>query len=795
MSIESEALKIVEEALAFEDRAERAAFLAERCDGNAALATRVDELLARDATDFRLFSTESFIRPLGLIDDIPERIGPYCVTGEIARGGMGAVVRAERDDGVFQRTVAIKLIRADLASERARRRFADERRILARLHHPAIVRILDGGAVDERAWLAMDFVDGQAITTPLAGADDDARLDAFAAVCEAVAYAHRNLVIHADIKPSNVLMSADGAVHLLDFGIARLIVDLDEAEAGDPYPLTKGYAAPERAVGVMPTIASDVFSLGVLLLGVLGLAVPEENGDFVPGTRLPKNALRGDLAAIAAKALAEAPSDRYPDVPALMADMRRYRGSEPVEARVAPGWRHLAGLFVRRNRRPLLLGAVVALGLVAATTASTINYVRAERERAEADKRFVELRSLADFMLTELDDRLSDAPGTVGARARLAEVAGRYLDRLRAVPGAPLDLRLDTARGYRRLASIQGLSGTANLGRPDEAARSLDRAQAILENLLHSAPENMDVASELGWVMLARWVQSADTKGGQPLDRAFRLFDAVLARNPSDPSARLGRITAEKDRAFDLTTADRPKEALAAARSALAKLRAQPWPQGLQREAQLLEVNLLNRIGDALYYGGDVSGSLSPYREGETIIRRNLARAPSLVWEEKLGEEAFNISGTLGGLGGQDAAALGIAESGISEMRRTLSFGPDAAIEMRMLILMGEQSLLLDAMGRTGEAAKVSRDRMALYEARLVRSPANLVVQRDLMVGLAAHADILAKAGAEAEACAATERGVALIETMKRGGNLGARDIRVELPKLQAARVRHCGNN
>lgn len=394
MPIDSDALKIVEEALALDDSEARAAFVEKRCVGNPELLARVQQLLALENSNVRLTATESFVRPMSIVEKVPDRVGPYRVTGEIARGGMGAVVKAERDDGVFEQTVAIKLIRGDLASDRTRARFNEERRILARLNHPGIVRIIDGGEADGRAWLAMDYIAGKPITEALDHASNDARLDAFEAVCEAVAYAHRNLVIHADIKPSNVLMTADGKVHLLDFGIARLIVGMDEAETGDPYPLTKGYAAPERGVGVAPTIASDIFSLGVLLLGILGRRVPGENSSFVDGTRLPAGELDGDLAAIAAKALAEDPDARYHDVTELLSDLRHHRSWEPIAARANEGWRYHSGRFILRHRKGLLLSGLAALALTATSIIATVSYVRAEHAREEADRRFVELRGL-----------------------------------------------------------------------------------------------------------------------------------------------------------------------------------------------------------------------------------------------------------------------------------------------------------------------------------------------------------------------------------------------------------------
>ncbi|MFT4025528.1 MAG: protein kinase [Novosphingobium sp.] len=789
MSIDAQALIVVEEALGIEDAAARAQFVAERCGGAAALRARVEELLALEGTAIRLTPTESFVRPLSVIDVIPERIGPFKVTGEIARGGMGAVVKAERDDGVFQQTVAIKLIRSDLASERAKARFAEERRILARLRHPGIVRILDGGEEGGRPWLAMDLVDGLPITEALRGADEARRLDAYEAVCEAVAYAHRNLVIHADIKPSNVLMSADGQVHLLDFGIARLIVEIDGEETGDPYPLTKGYAAPERGVGVAPTIPSDVFSLGVLLLGMLGWDLPGEGADYLPGTRLPLGQLTGDLAVIAGKALAEQPENRYADVGELLADLRRHRMSEPVLARGDAGWRYVAGKFARRHRRPLALAALAAVLLAGTAVVSTVSYVRAERARAEADKRFVELRGLARFMLTELSDRLSDAPGTVAARARIADVAGTYLDRLRAVPDAPLDLRLDTARGYYRLARLQGLSGVANLGRPDAAARSLDRAEAILAEL---PPTDADALALQGDIAIARWTLASGTKGPEWTSKAQDFYRRALALDPGRKDALLGGLILERSRGFDLTTADRPREALPILRAGLAKLRATTWPEAQRRDAKLLEVSYLARIGDAIYYAGDIPGALPPYRESALLIRAELAKAPSLMWEEKLGEAAWNISGTLGDIPGRQAEALAEAERGIAEMQRTLSFGPDAAIETRLLILLGHKALLLGLLGRPREAAEASQQSIDLRRRRLAETPGDVTRRRDLAVVMASHADILAKTDGRTAACGAAREGLELLEGLRATGDLAEKDIRTDVPKLEDAVKRHC---
>lgn len=797
MSVNSLALKVVEAALGIDNAEARRAFVIGRCGKDAGLRARVEELLAHEHTNFRLLPTESLIKPLGVIEAIPKRIGPYKITAEIARGGMGAVVKAERDDGVFQQQVAIKLIRGDLASDRAKARFAEERRILARLRHPGIVRILDGGDADGRPWLAMDYVDGLPITEALckAGVDRTARLDAFEAVCEAVAFAHRSLVIHADIKPSNVLMSADGAVHLLDFGIARLISVIDTDETGDPYPLTKGYAAPERAVGVAPTITSDVFSLGVLLLGMLGCKVPGEDGDFIPGTRLPVGQLDGDLGAIAARTLAEKPEDRYPDVAALLSDIRRMRAFVPLAARHDAGWRYVVGRFIQRHRKGLTLTGLAALALVAATAISTVQYVRAERARAEADARFVEVRHLAKFMLTELSDDLSDAPGTVVARARLAEVSGQYLERLGSVRDAPADLRLDTAQGYRRLASLQGLSGTSNLGHPDQAAKSLDQAEALLAVLAKEQPGNPEVLEELGWVTAGRWAMAADNgKSRQLNNRAAGYFRQALAIDPARQSALIGFLVTEKSRAYDMIWSEnRPAAAVPVLFSALSRLRAVRFERVNRRDARLLEVNLLGRLGDAIYYAGDKPGSLVPYREAEAIIRAELAKGTSLVWTDKFGEAKFNISGTLGDINGQNEAALREAREGIVALQRVLAFGPDANIEKRLLILYGQEANVLSDMGRMAEAVAASNASIALRRERLARVPHDPQRNRDLAVALPNHAEVLARAGSHRAACNAAQEAVRQWTAIRAAGNLGARDAAKDVPEAAKVATRLCG--
>jgi serine/threonine-protein kinase len=771
--LDTEALTIVEEGLELPPGAARDAFVRRRTEGNAALRSRVEALLSRSD----VLETEDFLpaplRPVHL----PERVGPFRITGKIADGGMGVVASGERDDGVYAQKVAIKFIRGDIGTGLALERFEAERRILARLDHPFVARIVDGGTEDGQPWLAMEYVDGKPLTEALdaAGATPDQRLTAFLSVCEAVAFAHRNLVVHADIKPGNVLMRADGTIKLLDFGIARLIVDLDEDNDAAPHPLTRGYAPPERAGGGAPTVAGDIYSLGVLL----GEILPAKPG--------------ADLAAIVDRATATDPQARYPDVAALTEDVRAFRDHYPVAARPDADWRYRSAKFLRRHRTGAIVTAAVMLLLAGAALFATLAYIRAEQSRQEAERRFDEVRQLSRFMLFDLYDDLADSPGTLPTRIRLADTARRYLEQLQNVPDAPRDLRLDIARGWRRLATVEGVSGVSSLGRPDRAREALRRAEAEAQAILAEDPGNAGALGEMGWISFGRWtLLGSSPESARVSTTAERYFARALAAEPGLQEARLGLFTARRARAFDLIWANRPRNAIPLLRATLAELRATRFDNRLVRETRGLEVNILARLGDAVYYAGDIPGALIWYREADGIIRAELARHPSLVWTDKLGESKFNLSGTLSDIGGQRGAALIEARAGIAALERALDFGPDVNLERRLTYLYGQESIILDAQGQHAEALAVSERGIALRQRRLVLAPSEAQNRRSLAVAIPNHARMLATAGRRADACAAARSGLEQWRILRRNGDLGQRDATVDVPQAEAAVRQYC---
>ncbi|HJS90902.1 MAG TPA: serine/threonine-protein kinase, partial [Steroidobacteraceae bacterium] len=334
----------------------------------------------------------------------PLRLGAWRLIRRIGSGGMGEVFEARRADGGFEQRAAVKLLQVGAVG--LHERFHAERRILARLEHPGIARLLDGGvAEDGRPWMAMEFVEGTAITAHCreVQASLGERLRLFQQICEAVAYAHRNLIVHRDLKPANILVDGERRVRLLDFGIAKLLDDEAAAIRTAAAPLTPAYAAPEQLRGGAVTTATDVYALGLLLFELLAgcrpwaqdhspvadtlraiLEKPAPAASTVaaanPDAPLPARVLRGDLDAILAKALREEPAQRYATVDALKLDIERVQRGEAVAAREGARLYRLAH-FVRRNRWALTAAAAVFVSLAIGLGATAWQAHRASIQR------------------------------------------------------------------------------------------------------------------------------------------------------------------------------------------------------------------------------------------------------------------------------------------------------------------------------------------------------------------------------------------------------------------------------
>ena len=414
---------------------ERASFLASACGSDEALRKQVEAMLEAHEPDHQLQVESRLLRDDGARIEPMEgrRIGAYRIVRLLGRGGMGDVYLAERDDDQYERQVALKLIRPGLHAEDVTARFVQERQILAQLEHPNIATLLDGGvSEDGQPFLVMQYVDGKPITNYC---DEQQlglreRLELFRTVCEAVHAAHVNLIVHRDLKPANILVTGDGDVKLLDFGIAKLL-DPTAAEATRPIDriMTPEHAAPEQVAGRPVTTATDVYALGVLLYQLLTgkrpIEIPTTSStseiertvqEVVPeppsSTPSPNaRALRGELDHITMMALRKEPERRYGSALEFGEDVGRYLTGQPVRAQkdtVAYRTRK----FLMRNRAGVAVAFIIAALIVGATvmTALQSRRVALERDRAEVARAKAELeQSKSESVITMMTDLLGQA--------------------------------------------------------------------------------------------------------------------------------------------------------------------------------------------------------------------------------------------------------------------------------------------------------------------------------------------------------------------------------------------------
>lgn len=495
------------------DPEDRSAAIERLCGDDRELRRELETLFAEQPTAERFFAglaVRAGIAPPeaeAVVHAPGTRIGSWRLLSQIGRGGMGVVYEAERADGQFAMRAALKVVPVGLVTAEAKRRFRRERDILARLDHPNIARLLDGGITSEGTpYLVMELVQG----LPLDAYCDAeklglrARLALFRQVCEAVAFAHRNLVVHRDIKPSNVLVDHGGRPRLLDFGIARLVAGEDQqvvTAALGAHPVTPAYCAPELLLGGRVSTAADVYSLGVMLFRLLTGRLPlvpkattpqawarmAAESSAPPASRMIADRwlarqVRGDLDCIVAMALRKEPERRYPSADALLADLERHDRRLPVRAR-RDSFRYHAARFVSRYRIPVAAVCLV-LGLVVGGALALAHYATVARDQAQvAAREGQRARAVAGF-LTEVFAAADPYEQAAGEPS-----AGELLDRgLARIEHSDLDPEIRArvlvlmARIYRRLS------------RYGDAATLLDTARFLS---LESGGSNAAVRSDV----------------------------------------------------------------------------------------------------------------------------------------------------------------------------------------------------------------------------------------------------------------------------------------------------------
>lgn len=656
------------------------------------------------------------------------QIGPYRVVRQLGEGGMGTVLLAVRDQAEFAQRVAIKLVRG---GESLMQRFRQERQILAALEHPNIARLFDGGTTaDGLPYLVMEFVEGTPIDEYARTRSVHDKLRLFLQLCDAVQYAHRNLIIHRDIKPANVLVTQDGVPKLLDFGIAKLASRTEESSTRI---MTPDYASPEQLQGRPVTTATDVFSLGILLFELLAGKKPFD-GTRTSSSEAPRGVLRGDVEAIVLTALEVDPARRYPSVERLADDVRRFLDGRTISARRAT-FAYRATKFVRRN----LLAVAAGIAIVVVTA---IAFAATLHQKKIAERRFDEVRSLARAVVFELHDAIAPLPGSTAARELLVRRALVYLDNLATESRDNTPLELELAGAYLKIGDVQGLPYRSNLGQTAGALVSYRKALRIAGEVAAREPENVQVrtlladAHDRAGMVEQRLMKWAVANEEHETARAIR---ESLPRTPQRDLALAETWTAIGDCRY-VGEPYHPKPrmrgtAQQAYESALAVLmRMQPAPE--LRRQQLRELGRAHQRLGGFYSGTQVRDLRRSIRHHEAALAALAERYrldPSDAVARRNYADQFVMKATAHIQMKDGAGALEASSRGL-EMLQALAAADPKNVEGQhdLAFAYSERGLALMHLRRFEEAEQSINEAIVIRKRLIAADPANEEEKRDL---------------------------------------------------------------
>ena len=771
--------------------ADQPRFLVEACSGDEALQREVESLLAYQSRHQGFIETRAedaaALRQQHEASALEgRRIGVYKIVREIGRGGMGAVYLAERDDEQYRHQVAIKLVKRGMDSELVIRRFKNERQILANLTHPNIAGLLDGGTTEEGLpYFVLEYVAGTPIDVYCDAQQLGVveRLKLFRIVCAAVQYAHRNLIVHRDLKPGNILVTGDGTPKLLDFGIAKLL-DVDRSSdltemtlAGRP--MTPEYASPEQARGEAVTIASDVYSLGVVLYELLTGCRPYrfrsrlphdisrvicEEQPAKPSTAVSrasetpteaggvpaapsaahgisrkrgvepkklKRQLQGDLDNLVLMAMRKEPERRYASVEQLSGDIERYLERKPLLAR-RDTFLYRSSKFVERNRIAVAAATLIVLILIGGIVTTT-------RAARRAERRFNDVRTLANSFVFEFHDAIKDLQGATPARELVVRRALQYLDSLSQEARGDGALQLELAAAYVKIGDVQGNHNFSNLGDTAGATASYRKAVAILEASVAADPAARQARRDLSvsYIKLGDMaLQSGDAAGAlSSYSNALGASEKLRETAPAEPDIR--RIVALSH----------------------------------------------HKVGNALSANGDVTRSLEHHRKALALRQALLTDLPADARAKR--EVAISyarISRLLRGQG-DFTGALDHARKAMTISAQLVAAQPDSAEARRDLgVDYQDLGLIQTKMGDFAGAIEHFRKSLAIDEAALAADPRNAGAQRDVAFGHSQIGDVLSLQGDYAGAGESYRRSLALLDALS-----AADPGNIELPSEAAS--------
>jgi tetratricopeptide (TPR) repeat protein/predicted Ser/Thr protein kinase len=783
------------------DPRDRVEFVRTTCGDDTEILCEVESLLKlrAEAGDFlKLPAVETVYVHEHSFDYFKDKIiGGYRLVRELGAGGMGVVFLAEKDDGEFSRQVALKIVKSNLHITAIHRRFNLERQILNRLEHPNIAHLIDGGTTtDGLPYFVMEYIEGVPLVeyAKKNNLSLGERLELFRQVCAAVSFAHKHAVIHRDLKPSNILVTADGMVKLLDFGIAKLLSSdtlLQPGTATTLRAMTPEYASPEQIKGESVTTVSDVYSLGVVLYELLTESCPYETdsrnlNDIIhhvcevdparpssvanhrssegnPGSPNERSAcdiarvmksLKGDLDNIILKALRKEPERRYSSVDDFREDVQRYLNGLPVLARRGT-FAYRAEKFIGRNRIAVAFGSLMVLAVLGGIATTVWEARRVERERARAERRFNEVRTLADSFLFELNDEI--LKGQTQARALLVKRALEYLNRLADEANNDASLERELAVAYLKIGDIQGKPYSPNLGDTEGAIESYGKALSILETLYRSYPSNREIQlslsmaySAIGSIQTLR-KQKRD-EAAESLQKARQLGEGLIAADPTNEEYR--RTLSDTYKPLGDLDVDR-NQRIAWHRKALALREELAAADPTNTQEQAAVASLHQRIGQLLLDRPNASGKADDYHGAVENFDKALEIYRALLAAEPTNSRHRRNVADMTAMRIRALVSLGNKTEAMKDYKVAMEiFGELAAADPKnaeaRLDIAFTQQVMCEAflkLNDTASALKCCREGLSIADALLASDPTNMEVRDCVYSNYRFIVDALKKSG------------------------------------------------
>lgn len=783
---------------------DRDAFLERECQGDATLLSEVRALLAADADAARdTFWSKSAVAHSAAAEAAlagtaaGSRLGQYRLIAPIGSGGMGTVYKAVRDDREFDQVVAIKVLKPTLDAERIVSRFKAERQILATLDHPNIARLIDGGSdASGLPYLVMEYVDG---VSPLEYSERHhlstaQRIALFLPVCSAIHYAHQRMVIHRDVKPGNILVTADGTPKLLDFGIAKLVEPDGHAQAStltadSGAMLTVRYASPEQINGETHlTTASDVYSLAVCLYELLTGRWPYAKADRPPAALLRavceddpiapgaiNPALRGDIDNILLKALQKQPRDRYGSADQFAEDLRRHLAGLPVLAR-GDSPMYVAAMFVRRHKAIVTAVVLLILSLAGGLIAT-------QRAQARADRRFEDVRRLARSVVFDYHDAIQGLPGSTPVRERLVKDALAYLDALSAEGGDP-DLQREVIDAYVRVSNVQGNSYYDNLGDTAGGLASARRAVQLSEALLAANDDPASLRSAAGahhaegsLLYSAGELQETEAR----FRKSLELFEQAAAGYRDDTSFALAHAEAlghlaDLYGAPGIQNLGRTGEAAALYRDANALIERAAAARPDDADIRHRRYQMVMQLASVDAAQGRITEAAQGFRVAMSLAEAASAARPDHVLDK---QEISNIALRIAILlmdARQFESALPYVDRSLSIMSALSSADPKNALFKRNTsVIENHYARALLGAGRPAEALSHNQSSLAIALSLSKDDPASAELRGDVAISRRRMAETLIALGRHREAVTAASEAEAVLTQLAGAGDASYR--------------------